>query len=348
MGNPRLILLAMLVIGAGCREPECTMDTDCPGGKKCVEEECVAPPGRPPPPVDSGQIDTGIVDTGPDGGVVDTGPPPPDSGPMDVGPFDGGPDAGPQDAGGPVGSFFGEIWAAEYQASAGSEYTTFALFEDRDGVTYDVTTAAIQNGEGGSCQLRTERRLAGTPTALETQTITIIPGPTLGAPYVMFPVGNGRYEPMQNPVVRMFGQSGSVTYTLNSSGAVGTLASATQATLPPPTLVDLTPPRATVVDARIGQLFTWVPNAAPGAPAILEMYDVGREVVLRCEVDDDGSFNFQSTLGTRFHAASPTPPLTVEVRYESRGVMSSMVIGDAEALPIDLIAAQGVRYGVSP
>lgn len=353
-----LLLLVALAAAAGCDDPKCTAQSDCDFGEICVEGLChhgqignwrqrdAAFPVRP---------DTGVApndgDGGPDGGLPDQ-----DGGGMDAGaPLDGG---GMDGGVGPVMSRptplpvtgdLGFVWVAElYDSETTSAHRAFALLQNLDGVTYTTSLQRHQDAESTTCEIRTRRRSSGTPDAYEAQEISVIPGPQPFSPFSMYPVGDGRFEPAQDPVDRIFNESRFAVVQIFGNGNARSIDGAPrQVNAPPFPFEDPAFPRGSPIAIEPPpNPLRWTKSDLSQGDITIEVFDQPREVLLTCVVADDGAYTIPSAAVSDFRAATPTPPVYLEIRYDREARATETVEGGG-SVSVTYRVSQGLRYPVT-
>lgn len=352
-----LLLFAALSVSFGCEEPQCKALSDCDIGQICVEGLChngqtglwdqrdAAFPRRP---------DTGMTTDGGDGGDAGPGQ---DAGSMDS----GGPGDGGSTLDGGVGSTrsrptplpvtgdLGFVWVAElYDSETTSAHHAFGLLQSLDGATYTTRLQRHQDAEGTTCEVRTRRRSGGAPTPFEAREISVIPGPQPFAPFSMYPVGDGRFEPSQEPIERLFNKSRFATFQIFGNGNTRSVdGDLRQVSAPPFPFEDPAFPRGAPIalDPPPNPLL-WTESDLTQGDITIEVFDQPREVLLTCVVADDGAYTIPAAAVSDFLAATPTTPVYLEIRYDREATATEAVEGGG-SLSVVYRVSQGLRYPVT-
>ncbi len=343
-------LAGSCLLGAACDHRQCAALSDCAGDEVCVRGLCEKSTGGQPPLRDAGVQDSGQR-AGGDASVL-----------TDAGGFDaatGAPDAGPRpDGGAPSGDAgvgtlpsqgdLGFVWAGElYDSETTSAFHALGLLQHLDAAAYAVTDQTFVDPEGTSCRVSTRRLTGGSVTGFEAQEISVIPGPQPFSPFSMYPVGNGRFEPVQDPVQRIYNKSRFASFQIFGTGTSGSVDSTlVQVPAPPFLFEDLSYPRGSVVAISPSPQLLWRPSELSNGVITVEVFDVPREVVLTCLVDDDGAYAIPPGAVSSFLGEAPTPPVYLEIRYDRETTASATVQGGG-ALSVTYRASQGLRYRVA-
>jgi hypothetical protein len=345
------VLVWVLASGAlsGCSQPECEALSDCESNENCVDGVCQPRVGGK---LDAGiRPDTGIV-LGPDTGTTtDAGIEPSDAGMM--GNNDGGipmTDAGSGDAGLgalPSSGDFGFVWAGELYGETTSSYHAFGLLQRLDATTFDRTEQTYPDGEDTACSLWTRRLIGGTPIGFEAQEISVIPGPQPFSPFSMYPIGNGRYEPIQDPVERMYNKSRTALFQIYGTSNMGSVDGAlVGVTAPGFVFEDVAYPRGQPIPISPPPELRWRPHELTNGFITIELFASARDVVLTCLIGDDGVYTIPSMAVSDFLDALPVPPVYLEIRYD-REVMTNENLLGGGTIPVTYRASQGLRYPVT-
>jgi hypothetical protein len=198
----------------------------------------------------------------------------------------------------------------------------------------------------GTCGVERTTLISGQPGAFEAEevTATIDNGRTV----TYESVGDGRYEPQAAPLPGVFDGATQVEYAIVGSGDIGTLADTTAVTPAPTAILQAQPTPGTQLFLSIPFTLTWAGQGMPpmGRRTVVELYDDLREVRLFCRIMDTGSFTLPNDAVQDFMDENPTPPLTLELRYEYLTIGFAGIDGTGDQLPINFRTAKGVRWPI--
>lgn len=335
----------------GCSEDGCTGPRDCPSGKTCVNRVCVLAMGGGGFRDGGPRPDATAVDAEPaDGGVVlaDGAVPGPDGG----GALDGGapdstpiqrPDVGPGTADATTLGPKGVAWYGEVMAGA-QEFTAFAEIHDRSNAVYEVAEQRFADDEGGECVVTKERLVAGAPTGYTAERL-VFRAEVGGARRELVPDPGrpGRFVPPGALEPGFFAMPGTTFADVVSTGAPGSLGDLTIA-MPTPRFffIASSPPMGTSVNLQAGVTLMWA--STPG-DAVVEVYDVGREVLLRCYLVDDGTYRVPQAAISAWYAHAPIAPAFLELRYETTSDPSVRIpLEGGASVPATFRLTRGVRW----
>lgn len=335
--------LVALLGAAGCGD-ECETKLDCSTGQVCEAGKCVIPVprgGGRTPPSDAGQLDAQVVIRS-DGGEPGDAGPRPDGG----GPRDGGVDGGAGTDGGVVPALTsrGFVWAGEVRSDGGSAYHAYGELVDESAATYSGGETTYADGEGGQCVLRIRHLTSGAPTGYAARDILVIPGPQPNATFAMFPVGGGRFEPLADPVTRMYSQSANAQFLITTDGSPGAVDTVGGSVAAPPAVLEINPPEGGTFFIAANPALIWVPSGAPEARITAELFSLDREVVLTCVSPDDGTYQMPMGAVSAFVAATPTPPFALEIRHDRQSSVTAVAGG--RSFPVTFRASWGARFSV--
>lgn len=336
--------LVPVVFAVGCA-PECENDGDCATGFECTKNACVPPSGggdgRNKPAPDAGYT---VIPVNPDSGTRDVGVDAGDAGFADGGVGVDAGDAGAGVDGGPTPSptTYGFVWAGELSTDQGSVYHAYGLLVDESSAQYDVSEANYPDAVGNPCVLRVKRLISGAPSGLVARDMVVVPGPQLNASFALLPVGDGRFEPLADPVERIYTEAGVARVSIYSDGSADSVDTVSLAVEAPPAVLEISPPLGSTFYLSAGTTLYWVPSGSLNARVTTEVADVDREVVLTCTAPDTGQYQLPAGAVSAFLTEAPTRPLVLEVRHDKEVTVTGSRAG--QSFPVTFRASWGIRY----
>jgi hypothetical protein len=330
-----------LVVTAGCQD-ECETQVDCPTGQVCEQGACGPPRftgGGKTPPNDAGPLDALIIirppaDAGLDGGVpVDGG-----------GPLDAGVDGGAGRDGGVVPDLNsrGFVWAGELRSDGGSVFHAYGELVDESTAQYQGSESSYPDDSGGTCVVRTRVLSGGAPTGYAARDILVIPGPQPNSTFAMFPVGGGRFEPLADPVERIYSQSNNAQFLITGDGSPTSVETVGGVVAAPAAVLEISPAEGSTFQVVANAPLAWLGTGLPDARLTVELFDAARAVVLTCNTADDGIYQLPAGAVNAFLAAGPTPPLALELRHDTQTSITAVAAG--RSFPVTFRASWGVRF----
>ncbi len=332
-----------VLAGAAACSSECKNRSDCGGGFKCDDGECVA---------EQPFVPTDRCDAGPsgsclpvrDGGTMtSTNTMDRDGGEMQP-PRDGGVgDAGFPDASVPGAR--GSVWIREQTSSGNtSEYVVNAELVDESMASFDSTTDTFLNNDG-DCELVVRRQTGGTLQPIRTDHVEVALGGSVATINLEY-TSDGRYEPAAGTQYtrRMFAAAQNPTVTF-VAGAGGGAFSPGPIPVPVPTEVTgsvLAPGSTTTLNNPV----SW--NTMPiDQPVTVVATDADGEVVLTCFPLNDGGYTIPFDAQQAWQAATPTQPWTLELRRDQE-VRGQVVVPGVGNVSVAIRTAWGPVFPLSP